>query len=462
MAESKILVVDNEAGMLEVCEDTLHRIPGIIVKTEQNSSKAEELLQQESWDLLITDIRMPKPDGLDILRSAKKHHPEILALMLTAFPSVDTAVESMKEGATDYLTKPFHPDDLKNRVQRLIQEKELREENRLLRRRVKQDHRMGEMIGRSQPMQEIFDKIQRIAAAEVDVLILGETGTGKELVARNIHQHSARNKENFVPVDCGSIPEDLLESELFGHERGAYTGATDKSMGLMEFAHKGTFFLDEIGQLSKKLQAKLLRVLQERKIRRVGGTSEIDIDVRIIAATSLDLKKEVENDRFRLDLFHRINVANIQLPPLKARFGDIPILTHYFLKQQVNQMGREPVQISDDALEILQCYSWPGNVRELQNLIKRILVMSYEPLILPDHLPEHVVSAAGNCSDDRSAGFFKERDTHQAQFEKKYFSNLLQSNNGDVSKAAEEANLPRGTLYRLLKKNDINPSDFRE
>lgn len=462
MPDSRILVVDNEAGMLEVCVDTLNRIPGIIVKAEQNSSKAEELLQQESWDLLISDIRMPKPDGIDILRTAKKHHPEILALMLTAFPSVDTAVESMKEGATDYITKPFHPDDLKNRVKRLIQEKELREENRLLRRQVKQDHRMGEMVGKSQPMQEVFDKIQRIAAAEVDVLILGETGTGKELVARNIHQHSSRKKENFVPVDCGSIPEDLLESELFGHERGAFTGATDKSMGLMEFAHKGTFFLDEIGQLPKKLQAKLLRVLQERKIRRVGGTHEIDIDVRIIAATSLDMKKEVENDRFRLDLYHRINVASIQLPPLKARLGDIPLLTHHFLKHQVDQMGREPVQISDDAMEILQCYNWPGNVRELQNMIKRILVMSYEPLILPDHLPEHVVAASGNCSDDKSVGFFKERDTYLTQFEKKYFSNLLQSTDGDVSLAAEQANLPRGTLYRLLKKNDINPSDFRE
>jgi len=464
MANARILVVDDETGMLEVCSDTLGKLPDADVVTEQKSQKARELLAEQSWDLLISDIRMPGVDGIELLKKAREEDSEMLVLMLTAFPSIETAVESMKLGATDYLTKPFHPDDLRNKVRRLLNEKKLREENRLLRRQVKQDHRMGEMIGKCEPMQKVFETIQRIAGADIDVLILGETGTGKELVARNIHQQSQRSDHNFVPVDCGSIPEDLLESELFGHEQGAFTGATEKSMGLLEFANKGTFFLDEIGQLPLKLQAKLLRVLQERKIRRVGGTREIDIDVRVLAATSLDLEQEVEEDRFRLDLYHRINVGRIELPPLRKRTEDIPILASHFLKEQARKMERGTVEMDSDAIEVLKSYHWPGNVRELQNVIKKTLVMTSGETIVAEDLPDHIVASAGESRENRGEGkgFFNQRDRHIAQFEREYFSELLKSCGGDVTQAAEKARMPRGTLYRLLKKNDLNPADFRE
>ncbi|MDX1617423.1 MAG: sigma-54 dependent transcriptional regulator [Balneolaceae bacterium] len=464
MARARILVVDDETGMLEVCADTLGKLPNVEVVTEQKSTKALELLSDKHWDLLISDIRMPNVDGIELLKSAREEDSEMLVLMLTAFPSVETAVESMKLGATDYLTKPFHPEDLRNKVKRLLNEKSLREENRLLRRQVKQDYRMGEMIGKSEPMQQVFDTIQRISDADIDVLILGETGTGKELVARNIHQQSQRSDHNFVPVDCGSIPEDLLESELFGHEQGAFTGATEKSMGLLEFANHGTFFLDEIGQLPIKLQAKLLRVLQERKIRRVGGTREIDIDVRVLAATSLDLEKEVEEDRFRLDLYHRINVARVELPPLRKRTEDIPLLAFHFMKGQARQMGRDPLDMGSDVLEVLKCYRWPGNVRELQNVIKKTIVMTRNETLEVEDLPEQIVTAAGECAGEEngSEGFFSERDKRIARFEREYFSELLESCEGDVTRAAEKAQIPRGTLYRLLKKNDLNPADYRD
>ncbi len=462
MEDARILIVDDEAGMLEVCNDTLSKLPGVQIVTEQQSSHAVERLKSEPWDILITDIRMPETDGIELLHLARKQDEEILVLMLTAFPSVETAVESMKLGATDYVTKPFHPHDLRSKVLRLLKEKRLEEENRLLRRQVKQDHQMGEMIGICTAMQQVFDTIRKVAEADIDVLILGETGTGKELVARNIHMQSGRNSENFVPVDCGSIPEDLLESEFFGHERGAFTGAVDKSMGLMEFASNGTFFLDEIGQLPPKLQSKLLRALQERKIRRVGGTRERNVDVRILAATSLDLEEEVEKERFRLDLYHRINVARVELPPLRERGEDIPLLATHFLEQQARHLNRGSVTLDNEALEVLKCYRWPGNVRELQNVIKKTLVMSRGEVIQVKDLPDNIVSSAGECADKDESGFFQKRDLHVADFERRYFTDLLESHGGDVSHAAEEARIPRGTLYRLLKKNNIDPADFRD
>ncbi|HKK45829.1 MAG TPA: sigma-54 dependent transcriptional regulator [Balneolaceae bacterium] len=462
MANARILVVDDEIGILEACEDTLKSIPEIEIITEQSSKNAANMLKDEQWDILITDLRMPTIDGIELIRIAQKNDPDTMILMLTAYPSVDTAVESMKLGAADYLTKPFSPESLRTKVKKILEKKQLQEENRMLRRQVKQDYHMGEMVGKCQPMQKVFDTIRRIASANIDVLILGETGTGKELAARNIHQQSSRRDENFVPVDCGAIPSDLLESEFFGHEKGAYTGASRKSMGLLEFANKGTFFLDEIGQLPLKLQAKLLRVLQERKIRRVGGKREIDIDVRIIAATSLNLEKEIEEKNFRMDLYQRINVARIKLPPLRERVGDISLLTSHIIKQQEQQMGiDENVEIEPEVLEVFKYYHWPGNIRELKNVIKRTLVMTDGNHITVDDLPENIVVAAGEFPKDGRKGFFKIRENKIEEFEKQYFKNLLDTNHGNVTKAAEQAQIPRGTFYRLLKKNNIDPTNFR-
>jgi two-component system, NtrC family, response regulator PilR len=462
MREQRVLVVDDEPGMLEVCAATLAEIPNLRVETEQDSVRAEERLKRENWELLITDLCMPQVDGMQLLRAARERDADLPVLMLTAFPSVETAVESMKHGAADYLTKPFLPDDLLLTTRRLLETRQLKAENRLLRRQVERGYAFGAMIGESLAMQEVFDLIEQVASTDVDVLITGETGTGKELVARSIHQGSLRSEKRFVPIDCGAIPEDLLESELFGHERGAFTGAHARSLGLLEFAHRGTFFMDEVGQLSTKLQAKLLRALQERRVRRVGGTQEIEVDVRVLAATALDLQAEVNAQRFRIDLLYRINVAHIHLPPLRGRSGDIPCLVHHFLARYSQEMGREGVELDGSAMEVLCGYAWPGNVRELQNVLKRTIALARRTIITADDLPEAVVSAAAIADPAGTVpGYFELRDHHLAQFERDYLHRLLQLCRGNISQAASEARLPRGTFYRLLGRHALDPASYR-
>ena len=461
MGPMRILVVDDEQGMLEVCAAALKKLPGATILVEQDSRRAADRLARESFDLLIADICMPHVNGVELLRAAKQADPDLGVLMITAFPTVETAVETMKLGAADYITKPFRPEELLAVVTRLLETKQLRDENRLLQRQVDRTYAFGDMIGNSTAMQAVFETIRRVAETDVDVLILGETGTGKELVARSVHQHSSRSTQRFVPVDCGAIPEDLLESELFGHERGAFTGAHTRSLGLFEFADKGTFFLDEIAELPVRLQVKLLRTLQERRLRRVGGTDEIDVDVRIVSATSQDLDEAVRQGRFRSDLFYRINVARIEVPPLRERRDDIPLLAAHFIQRYAGEMGRDVSEADAEVLEILRAYPWPGNVRELQNVIKRTLTMARGTVIGARDLPDEVVAAAGGRSGEPSSGFFDLREQHTARFEREFLANLLRSCGGDVSRAAREAQVPRGTLYRFLNKHGLNAEEFR-
>jgi len=461
MGPTRILVVDDEQGMLEVCAASLKKLPGATILVEQDSRRAAGRLARESFDLLIADICMPHVNGVELLRAAKQADPNLGVLMITAFPTVETAVETMKLGAADYITKPFRPEELLAVVTRLLETKQLRDENRLLQRQVDRTYAFGDMIGNSTAIQAVFETIKRVAETDVDVLILGETGTGKELVARSVHQHSSRSTQRFVPVDCGAIPEDLLESELFGHERGAFTGAHTRSLGLFEFADKGTFFLDEIAELPVRLQAKLLRTLQERRLRRVGGTDEIDVDVRIVSATSQDLDEAVRQGRFRSDLFYRINVARIELPPLRERRDDIPLLAAHFIQRYAGTMGRNVTEADPEVLEILRAYPWPGNVRELQNVVKRALTMAKGTVIGTADLPDEVVTAAGGGPGEPSSGFFDLREQHAAKFEREFLTNLLQTCEGDVSRAAREAQLPRGTLYRFLNKHGLTADQFR-
>lgn len=461
MSKVHILVVDDEEGILEVCEDALSRIPGVEITVEVDSTKAAERIQSDPLDILITDICMPRVSGVDLLRMLRERDPNSVALALTAYPDVDTAVEVMKQGAADYLIKPFHPDHLVETVVRLIERRQLRDENQLLRRQLERPYAFGEMLGTSAPMQKVFDTIRHVSEMNVDVLITGETGTGKELVARAIHQGSPRSDEVFVPVDCGAIPEELMESEFFGHEKGAFTGAAQRTIGLLEYANGGTLFLDEVGQLSLRLQAKLLRALQERKVRRVGGKGEKDVDIRVLAATSLDLNEEVRRERFRLDFYHRIHVAAIHLPPLREREGDIPYLAEHMFAQLSREIGRENVSLSAEALEVLNAYSWPGNVRELLNVLRRTLAMGRDEFIVPEALPDEIVAKAGEVGGVEG-GFFALRERRIAGFEKDYLSLLLRQCEGDVSKAARQAKVPRGTFYRLLNKHELDPSQFRE
>ncbi len=461
MAKTRILVVDDETGMLEVCADTLQKLPETEVLLESDSARAAERLAKETVDLLIADIRMPGLSGVELLRLARQQDANLPVLMLTAYPTVETAVESMKLGAADYITKPFLPADLLANVKRLLEGKQLREENRLLRRQVERPYGFGEILGRSAPMQRVFENLQQVADTNVDVLIVGETGTGKELVARAIHQRSRRKEGPFVPVDCGAIPDELMESEFFGHERGAYTGAQTRALGLLEFANQGTFFLDELSQLPLRLQPKLLRVLQERKIRRVGSTKEIDLNVRIVAASSVNLEEEVKKERFRLDLYHRIHVVRVELPPLRERTEDIPLLVEHFVALSAKEMDKGTVTISPEAMEVLTSYAWPGNVRELQNVIKRTIALARHEVILAEDLPDELVAHAGQTPSQKDGGYFALRERRLASFEKEYLKSLLVAAHGDVTGAAREAQLPRGTLYRLLKKHELNPADFR-
>ena len=461
MAKKRILVVDDEKGMLEVCAATLKKLSDATILVEQDSRRAVERLTSEHFDLLILDIRMPDIGGVEVLRRARAHDPNLAVLMMTAFPSVDTAVETMKLGAADYITKPFLPDDLLATANRLLETHQLREITRVFQRQMDRTYAFGEIIGTSGVMQTVFDMIERVAATNVDVLVLGETGTGKELVARAIHQRSDRSGHRFVPVDCGAIPDDLLESELFGHERGAFTGAHRRSMGLMEFAHKGTLFLDEIAELPLRLQVKFLRVLQERRLRRVGGTEEIAVDVRIVSATSKDLDEMVRRQEFRADLFYRINVARIVLPPLRQRSGDLPLLVSHFVERYARDMCKSVSHADGDVVDILARYPWPGNIRELQNVIKRSLAQCLGDVLTVDDLPDEIVVGATLDASDGDSGFFDARQHRVAKFAREYFTALLTRCAGDVSEAAREARVPRGTLYRLLKKCGINPDEFR-
>ncbi|MBI4521393.1 MAG: sigma-54-dependent Fis family transcriptional regulator [Gemmatimonadetes bacterium] len=462
MVKARILVVDDERGMLEVCRDVLSKLSNVEIVLEDDSTRAADKISADGWDLLVADVRMPGVDGVELLRIARERDPELPVLLLTAYPTVETAVESMKLGAADYLTKPFLPDDLLATAQRLLESRRLHEENRLLRRQLERAYAFGDMIGTSPGMRAVYETIERVAPTDVDVLITGETGTGKELVARSVHQRSSRSGARFVPVDCGAIPEDLLESEFFGHERGAFTGAYARSLGLLEFANRGTFFLDEIGQLPPKLQAKLLRALQERKIRRLGGKDEIEVDVRIVAATSLELEEEARKERFRMELYYRVNVARIELPPLRQRLEDISLLTTHFVDRYAREMGREGVETDPQVLEVLCAYPWPGNVRELQNVIKRTRATIRTDTITLDDLPDEIVTAAGARVGKAPRGFFAARERQVSEFERQYLTDLVRTHQGEVTRAAAEAEVPRGTLYRLLKKHGIDPAAFRD
>ncbi len=458
MPKARILVVDDEPEMLETCRDILASVREIEVVTEPKSRAAAEWMARETFDLLLADLKMPEMDGLTLLQQARKVSPETVVVMFTGFPTVETAVEAVKKGAFDYVTKPFTPDQLRVVVGRAIEWKRLGEENRLLGREIEGTDRFDQMIGKSAAIRKVFRLIEQVAATDSDVLIRGESGTGKELVARSIHTRGKRHGEHFVPVDCGAIPENLLENELFGHERGAYTGAGGSSMGLLEFAHKGTLFLDEICELHPSLQAKLLRVLQERQFRRVGGTRLIDTDIRVVAATNRDIDVEVREKRFREDLFYRINVVRIEVPPLRERTEDIPLLAAAFFKRYGKEWGKEVAEIDPEVVEVLSQYPWPGNVRELQNVIKRGVVLCRRDRLTVEDLPGEIFEA-GRISD--SSGFFALREAKNRAFERDYLHSLLTSCRGDAAKAAEEARLPKGTFYRLLKKHHLKPESFK-
>jgi two-component system response regulator PilR (NtrC family) len=371
----KILVVDDEKSLREVMSIMLKRA-GYDVTEASDGDQAIGQVNKEIYDLVITDLRMPKADGMDVLKAVKSLSPETVVLVVTAFGTADSAVEAMKQGAYDYLTKPFQIDEVQLIIRNALEKRRLSTENMLLKREIASQSSFAQIVGQSEAMQKVFDVVRKVADSKSNVLICGESGTGKELVARAIHYNSVRSTMPFVAVNCSAVPETLLESELFGHMKGSFTGAVANKAGLFEIANGGTIFLDEIGDTTPTIQVKLLRVIQEREFRRVGGNQDMKVDVRVIAATNRDLEKAVADGSFREDLYYRLDVIPIRLPPLRLRAGDIPLLVAHFLQKFAQESGKAAPNLTPEAMHVLLGHEWRGNVRELENLIERVVAFS--------------------------------------------------------------------------------------
>jgi two-component system response regulator PilR (NtrC family) len=388
---NRILIVDDEQSMRELLSIMLRK-EGYEVVTADNGEKALKAVQNDIFDLVITDLKMPQMDGMTLLKEIKESSPDTIVIIVTAFGTTEGAEKARRLGAYDYIGKPFNNDEIKLVIQNALEKGRLRKENILLKREIESRTGFENFIGKSEPMQRIFSLIRQVADTKSTVLITGESGTGKELVARALHAQGSRNAHPFVTVNCGALPETLLESELFGYMKGSFTGAAANKQGLFETANGGTIFLDEISTMTPALQVKLLRVLQEREFKRVGGTADIKVDVRVIAATNRDLLSDVNKGLFREDLYYRLNVMPIHLPPLRERKDDIPLLINYFLKK--SSSGREPKKISSEAMNRLVSHRWPGNVRELENTVERLNILASGDTIMIEHIPDSITSIA--------------------------------------------------------------------
>ncbi len=448
--QPRILIVDDEESLREVLSIMLHR-EGYQVDTAVDGSQAVVRLRDHAYDLVISDIKMPRMTGLELLRHIKERAPETVVLMVTAFSSTEEAVEAMKQGAYDYITKPFRNEEIRLIVKNALERRELRQENLALKEELGKRYSFEGLVGKSKAMQDVIVLIRKVAASPAKVLITGESGTGKELVARAIHYQSERRDQPFVAVNCGAIPENLLESELFGHEKGAFTGAIRQKPGLFETAAGGTLFLDEIGELPQLMQVKLLRVLQENEFRRVGGNKPLQTDVRVIAATNRRLEEAVASGSFREDLYYRFNVIRIDLPGLRQRREDIPLLVDWFWERFTGQKG---AAVAEDAMRRLIDYNWPGNVRELENAIERATILGADGKITLDCLPPNLLTGvAGGVSpltDIPETGM--DLDAYLGEIEKEILLKALARTGGVRKSAAELLGITfRSIRYRLAK-----------
>ena len=446
---TRILVVDDEEIVRESLSGWLSK-DGYTLATAHDGPTALEMLRQGRWSILLVDLKMPGMDGLQVLEAAKKAQPDVAVVIMTAYATVETAVEAMKTGAYDYLVKPFDPEELSLMMVKIVAQQSLVRENVLLRKVLKRDFHFRDMVSKNPAMHRMFDLARSAARSQSTILILGESGTGKELLARAIHAESPRQAEPFVAVSCAALTETLLESELFGHEKGSFTGAVSRRKGRFELARGGTLFLDEIGDISPKLQLDLLRVLEERKLTRVGGTEPVDVDVRIIAATNRDLKKAVADGQFREDLFYRLNVIPILLPPLRDRREDVPLLIEHFLEHLSVETDRQIEGVSADALAALMRYDWPGNVRELRNVLERGMVIAKGTLIQPEDLG---LSASGARPEAYDPSLTLD------EVERRHITAVLQHAGGNVTQAARTLAIDRVTLYNKIKKYGLRRGD---
>ncbi|MBI5694454.1 MAG: sigma-54-dependent Fis family transcriptional regulator [Nitrospirae bacterium] len=451
----RILVVDDEKSMRDFLSILLAK-EGHSAETAENGVKAVKMLKEDIFDVVITDVKMPRMGGMEVLRAVNEYSPDTMVIMITAYATAETAVEAMKDGAYDYIMKPFKVDEIKLVVRNAVEKRRLREENALLRREVEAGKGMENFIGRSDAMRKVFGLISKVADKNSTVLITGESGTGKELAARALHNLGARKDKPFVYIHCGALPEQLLESELFGHMKGSFTGAVENKEGLFEVAEGGTVFLDEISETTQAFQVKLLHVLQEREFRRVGGTSDIRVDVRVVAATNKDLAGEIKAGNFREDLFYRLNVIPLRMPALRERADDIPLLVEHFLAKCGKAGGR--VRVSKDALERLASYHWKGNVRELENVIERACALTDDGDITADCLPAEL-GRGGLCEGAGPVRLPAEGidlDAVLDRMEKEYLIQALDISGGSKTEAARLLSLTFPSFRHKLKKHGID------
>lgn len=461
MKKPKILLIDDELDMLNSSAKLL-RASGYDVVALQNSKDAKALLKTELFDLVLCDLLMPEIDGFKVLEIIKELGLNLPLIILTAYGTIDRAVLSMKAGAFDFVEKPFEVDHLKIVVERALNYSKLAKERNNLLRLMEEKYKYENMVGKSPQIIKVFETVENIAKSDANILICGESGTGKELIAKSIHAKSDRKMNPFVPVNCAAFPENLFESEIFGYEKGAYTGAVNKKIGLLEYANTGTFFLDEVSELPLNFQTKLLRVLQDKELRRIGSNDLMQLDVRVISATNMDLQTMLEEGKLREDFYYRLNVISIPVPPLRERVEDIQLLAAHFLNQFNKKANKNIESIDSDVIEIFENYQWPGNVRELENMIERAVAFTKGNSISVESLPVSLTDQSKQKYNFSSKSLKQVRKEAVNDVEKQFLIYLLTKHNGNISKISDEAGMTRRNIYRLLEENDINLELWRK
>jgi DNA-binding NtrC family response regulator len=458
MMKRQILLVDDQVSFCHHIKAVLEQ-EGYEVAVANSTDQALQLLSIKAFDILLTDMKMPDGDGLHLFQMARKTDPDISGIIMTAYGSIASAVDSIKQGITDYLQKPFEPEALLIAVEKTLRERRMLEEIRDLRKEVDQRYAFGNIIGKNHKMQAIYDLIEKVAPTDTRVFITGETGVGKELVAKAIHFNSSRKNKPFVGINCGALAESLLETELFGHEKGAFTGAIRTKKGKFEYAQGGTLFLDEVGDISPGLQVKLLRATQERKIERVGGNQEIDVDVRIISATNQPIKEKISRGEFRLELYFRLNVVPIHIPPLRERIDDLPLLVNYFIRVFNRKFGKNITGVTTQAMSRIMQYNWPGNVRELENVLERAFVITegdiIDTIILSHDINQTAIQEVAPHPVNVEIPFKVARAMVEKRFEKAYLQEALNRFGGNVSETARMTGINPRTIWRKMKEYEI-------
>jgi len=456
----RILIIDDEPDMLTGCAKLLSSLGNIPVPVS-DSKLALSILKEDEFDLIFCDLLMPDVDGMQILESAQLVVPQTPVIIFSAYGTIDRAVATMKAGAYDFVEKPFDANRLEIVLEKGLRQRRLFKERTNLLKQLEEKYRTDNIIGNSISMGKIFELIDNVAQSDANILITGESGTGKELIARSIHAHSKRNTKAFVPVNCSAFPENLFEAELFGYEKGAFTGASHKKIGLLEFAEDGTFFLDEVCEMPVNLQVKMLRMLQDQQLRRVGGNELIQVDVRVISATNMDLNKALEEGHLREDFYYRINVINIQLPPLRERQGDITLLAEYFLNRTLKSSPKNIKGFSKEVLNYFEKYNWPGNVRELENVIERAVTLANGEIITLSELPPQFQKIELNQKSFLNLSLAEAKQNAIDEVEKKYLLFLLKKHNGNVTKVAEDAGMTRRNIHKILNRHAFDPNSWR-